>query len=167
MLFPNKLQTLATAPQVALEIRLNSSENETMRHIAILAAILGLLLPGGLTAQYSRRRLPSSATATSGPYNGPAVTFNGTLKTLTKKELVVDLDPADADAERQSLTFRFSKKTKFMKGDQAIKPSDLAVGTHISLDATRDGDLKLSAVNVFVAPPGESTGKPADKPVAK
>jgi hypothetical protein len=126
-----------------------------MRHIAILAAVLAILLPMRLPAQYTRRR-PATATATSGPYSGPAVTFNGTLKTLTKKEMVVDLDPGDADAERQSLTFRFSKKTKFMKGDQAIKPGDIAVGTHVSLDATRDGDLKLSAVNVYVAPPDKA-----------
>jgi hypothetical protein len=133
-----------------------------MRHIAILTVLLGLLLPARLPAQYSRRR-PASATANSGPYNGPAVTFNGTVKTLTKKELTVDLDPTHPGADRQSLTFRVSKKTKFLKDDQPIKPSDIEVGVHISLDATRDGDLKLSALNVVVAPPG----KPGDKPDAK
>lgn len=78
--------------------------------------------------------------------------------------MVVDLDPPDPDAERQSLTFRFSKKTKFLKGDQSIKPTDIEPGTHISLDATREGDLKLTAVNVFVAP---ASDKPTDKPVEK
>jgi len=128
-----------------------------MRHIAILPVLVALLLPALLPAQYSRRRT-SSATANSGPYSGPAVTFNGTVKTLTKKELIVDLDPADPEAERQTLTFRLSKKTKFSKDDQSIALSDIAVGTHISLDATRDGDLKFSALNVMVAP-----GKPAGK----
>jgi hypothetical protein len=137
-----------------------------MRHTVIFAVLLALWLPTHLSAQYSRRRL-SSATATSGPYTGPAVTFNGTLKSLTKKELVVDLDPADGDTERQSLTFRFSKKTKFSKDDQPIKPTDIEVGTHISLDATRDGDLKLSALNVFIAPPGKTGDKPPDKPATK
>ena len=107
-----------------------------MRHIAILTVLLGLLLPARLPAQYSRRR-PASATANSGPYNGPAVTFNGTVKTLTKKELTVDLDPTDPGADRQSLTFRVSKKTKFLKDDQPIKPSDIEVGVHISLDQRR------------------------------
>jgi len=134
-----------------------------MRHIAILTVLLALLMPARLPAQYSRRRGPTSATANSGPYNGPAVTFNGTVKTLTKKELIVDLDPADAETERQTLTFRLSKKTKFVKDDQPIKPTDIGVGTHISLDATRDGDLKLSALNVMVAPAGKPGGKPADK----
>jgi hypothetical protein len=136
-----------------------------MRHIAILPVLLALLLPALLPAQggYSRRRGPASATANSGPYSGPAVTFNGTLKALSKKELIVDLDSTEPDAERQSLTFRFSKKTKFLKDDQPIKPSDIEVGTHITLDATRDGDLKLSALNVMVAPPGKPAGKRVEK----
>lgn len=120
-----------------------------MRHLAILAVLLALLLPAQSTAQYTRRR-PATATANSGPYTGPAVSFNGTVKAVTKKELVVDLDPADAGADPQSLTFRLSKKTKFLKGDQPVKPSVIEVGMHISLDATRDGDLKLSALNVMV-----------------
>jgi hypothetical protein len=125
--------------------------------------LLALLLPARLPAQYSRRRGPAAATANSGPYSGPAVTFNGTVKALTKKELTVDLDPTDPGAERQSLTFRLSKKTKFLKDDQPVKPSDIEVGTHIALDATRDGDLKLSALNVMVAPLGKPAGKPAEK----
>jgi len=134
-----------------------------MRHIAMFLVLLALLLPARLPAQYSRRRGPVSATANSGPYGGPAVAFNGTVKALTKKELTVDLDATDPGAERQSLTFRLSKKTRFLKDDQPVKPSDIEVGTHISLDATRDGDLKLSALNVMIAPPG----KPADKPAGK
>jgi hypothetical protein len=71
----------------------------------------------------------------------------------------VDLDPTDPSADRQSLTFRVSRKTKFLKGDQPIQPSDIEVGAHISLDATRDGDLKLSALNVVVAPPAKPGGQ--------
>ncbi len=129
------------------------------RFLAVPMLLL-MLLPALLPAQggYSRRRGPSSATATSGPYNGPAVTFNGTLKTISKKELLLELDAPDPAADRQSLTFRFSRKTKFMKGDQEIKPTDLEVGTHLSLDATREGDQKLTAVSVIVA---------AAKPAAK
>lgn len=130
-----------------------------MRHLAILLVLLALLLAARLPAQYTRRRGPASATANSGPYSGPAVTFNGTVKVLTKKELVVDLDRPDPDAEQQSLTFRLSKKTRFLKDDQPVKPSDIEAGTHITLDATRDGDLKFSALNVMVAPPGKTAGK--------
>jgi hypothetical protein len=136
-----------------------------MRYIAILPVLLALLLPARSPAQYyPRRRGPVAATANSGPYTGPAVTFNGTVKVLTKKQVIVDLDPADPGADPQSLTFRLSKKTKFLKNDQPIKPSDIEAGTHISLDATRDGDMKFSALNIMVAPPGKSADKPADKP---
>jgi hypothetical protein len=85
------------------------------------------------------------------------------VKTLTKKQVIVDLDLPDPGAEPQSLTFRVSKKTKFLKDDQPIKLSDIEAGTHISLDATRDGDLKLSALNVRVV----ASGKPGDKAAEK
>lgn len=130
-----------------------------MRFLAMFLVLLVLLPQARLPAQYSRRRGPAPATANSGPYGGPAVTFNGTVKALTKKELIVDLDPTDPGAERQSLTFRLSKKTRFLKDDRPVKPSDIEVGTHTSLDATRGGDLKLSALNVMVAPPGKPAGK--------
>jgi hypothetical protein len=133
-----------------------------MRYIAILSLILAVLLPVRMPAQYARR-LPTSATATAGPYKGPAVSFNGTVKAITKKDLTLDLDPGDPGADRQSITFRVSKKTKFLKGDRPIKPSDIEVGTHISLDATRDGDQKLSALNVLVA----AAHKPDDKSAEK
>lgn len=121
-----------------------------MRNI-VLPVLLLLLLPGLSLSQYGgRRRGPSSASATSGPYKGPAVTFRGTLKVLTKKEIIVDLDLSEPSAQPETLTFRLSRKTKFMKKDEEIKPADLAVGMHISLDATRDGDQKLSALNVMV-----------------
>lgn len=96
--------------------------------------------------QYVRRR-SSVATATAGPYGGPAVTFNGTVKSMSKKEITIDLD-----AEEESLTLRRSGKTKFFKNDQEIKADDITVGTHVTLDATRDGDQKLSALKVMVAP---------------
>ena len=99
-----------------------------------------------------------SSSATPGPYNGPAVTFRGTLKGLTKKELILDLDPAEPGQE-QSLTFRVSRKTKFLENDREIKPSEIPVGAHLTLDATRDGDLKLSALNVLVAAPAAKPAK--------
>jgi hypothetical protein len=130
-----------------------------MRNVFLSLALLALLLSAPLPAQYYPRRGPVAATATSGPYNGPAVTFHGTVKALGKKELIVDLDKSDSTSDQQSLTFRFSKKTKFLEKDKSIKPADLAVGTHVTIDATRDGDLKLSALNVLIAPPATPTGQ--------
>jgi hypothetical protein len=133
-----------------------------MRYFAMFYLLVVLLWAGQLPGQYSRRRLPSSASATSGPYTGPAVTFNGTVKSISKKEILLDLDKKESSEDPESLTFRFSKKTTFKKGDNTIKAADLEVGMHISLDATRDGDQKLSAVNVIVGGP-----KGAEQPAAK
>jgi len=119
-----------------------------MRYIILFTACLVLVLPGPSHAQYYPRRGPASATVNAGPYNGPAVTFHGTLKAITKKQLIVDLDRNAPGDEKESLTFRLSRKTKFLKDNKEIKPSDLAVGAHIMVDATRDGDQKLSALNV-------------------
>ncbi len=77
---------------------------------------------------------------------------------LTKKELIVDLDKAGPTEDQQTLTFRLSKKTKFLKDDKEIKPADLAVGMHITVDATRDGDQKLSALNVMAPTPAAKAG---------
>jgi hypothetical protein len=122
---------------------------------ALLAAMTAAVLPG----QYSRRR--SVATATAGPYNGPAVSFNGTVKALTKKEIIIDLD-----SEEESLTLRRSGKTKFFKDDKEIKAADIPVGTHVTLDATRDGDQKLSALKVMVAPAAAPAGTSVAAPAA-
>ncbi|MGA3040042.1 MAG: hypothetical protein ABSF54_04540 [Bryobacteraceae bacterium] len=133
-----------------------------MRYLAILPVLLALFLPARLPAQYSRR--PVRAATNAGPYGGPAVTFNGKVKALSKKELILDVDRPDPDAEPETVTFRVSKKTKFLKGDQPIKPSDINVGMHISLEATRDGDLKMSALNVMLAAPDKPDDQPAGKP---
>ena len=116
-----------------------------MRNVLVWTALLVAMTAAVLLGQYSRRR--SVATATAGPYNGPAVSFNGTVKSLTMKEIIIDLD-----SEEESLTLRRSGKTKFFKDDKEIKAADIPVGTHVTLDATRDGDQKLSALKVMVAP---------------
>jgi hypothetical protein len=127
-----------------------------MRNTITFLALLAVLLASVSPAQMDpRRRRQSTATTNPGLYNGPAVTFHGTLKALNKKEIIVDLDKEQTSEEQESLSFRLSRKTKFTAKDKEIKPADIAVGTHIWVDATRDGDLKLSALNVMIAPPAQ------------
>ena len=99
------------------------------------------------------------ATATTGPYAGPAVTFHGTVKAITKKEIVLDLDEAEHSEER-SLTLRRSGKTRFFDKDEEVKATDIPAGTPVTLDATRDGDMKLSALRGVVSrPPSKSLNR--------
>jgi hypothetical protein len=115
--------------------------------------IVGLLTPALMFSQYTRR--PRGYPTNPSVYDGPAVTFQGNLKALSKKELRIDVD-----AEEQSLTFRVSKKTHFLKDGKEIKLADVPLGTLVAVDAMRDPDQKFSALNVVVNPPKP---KPADQ----
>jgi hypothetical protein len=118
------------------------------RIIAVWA--VGLLLPALMLCQggYGRRRTPGSVNP--GSLDTPAVTFQGPLKTLTKKELRIE-----GDADGQSISFRISKKTHFLKDGKEVKPESVAMGTVVAVDASRDPDLKFTALNVIVNPPKE------------
>ena len=131
-------------------------ENKDMRIIAVLA-VAGLLVPAVIFSQvpYGRRTRGSMSTNPGG-LNVPAVTFQGTLKALSKKELRIDVE-----GEEQSLTFRVSGKTHFTKDGKVIKLANVTVGTVVAVDATRDPDQKFSALNVTVSPPKPTT--PADQ----
>jgi hypothetical protein len=117
----------------------------------IIAAwvVAALLAPALMFSQGTYgRRTRGVNTANAGVYGGPAVTFQGNLKSLTKKELRIDLDSGE-----ESLTFRISKKTHFLKDGKEIKPADVSPGTVVAVDAARDPDQKFSALNVIVSPP--------------
>lgn len=128
-----------------------------MPRIIAVWALAALLAPALMFGQYGYgRRMPGVyGTTNPGGYNGPAVTFQGNLKALTKKELRIDVD-----SEEKSLTFRISRKTHFFKDGKEIKPADVPEGTIVAVDAVRDPDQKFSALNVVVSPPKP---KPADQ----
>ena len=123
-----------------------------------VAIILLLLFPALVLAQggYGRARRNGSQITPGTPdaYKGVAVTFRGKLKDLDKKNVVIETD------EDQTVSMRITGKTKFLKNDQAIKPSQIAPGTPISIDATEDTDLSIVALNVIVdSPPKKSDAK--------
>ncbi len=124
-----------------------------MSGLVLTALLTPLLLFGQGT--YGRRTRGPNSTANPGLYGVPAVTFQGNLKELTKKELRIDVD-----SDGQSITFRISRKTHFLKDGKEIKPAGVALGTVVSVDATRDPDQKFSALNVVVSPP---KSKPAEQ----
>jgi hypothetical protein len=125
-----------------------------MPRLVVACLIAGLLTPATLFSQYGRRRIPMAGNVPG--MDLPAATFQGNLRAVTKKDLTIDVK----DASDQSLTFRISHKTKFIKDGKEIKRSALEVGTLVAVDATRDPDQKFSALNVIVNPPKP---KPAEQ----
>ncbi len=103
-----------------------------MSRIAAIWLVV-VIAPVLMFSQYGRRTRGPLGSATPG-YEGPAATFRGNLRALTKKELRIDV----VDAEEQSLTFRVSKKTRFLKDGKEIKRTDVPIGTIVAVDATRD-----------------------------
>ena len=116
--------------------------------------VLLMVLPGLVFAQYGRPRRGRSI----GPGNGvpgvtPAVTFRGSLRSIDKKEIVIDA------GDDQILHFKRSKKTKFFKGDKEIKPDDFPDEAAVVIEANRAMNGDLDALNVFQ---GEPPAAPAE-----
>jgi len=128
-----------------------------MPRIIAACALAALLTPALLFSQYGYgRRVPGSyGTANPGGYSGPAVTFQGNLKMLGKKELRIEVA-----SEEQGITFRVSRKTHFLKDGKEIKLADVKLGTVVAVDAIRDPDQKFSAMNVVVSPPQPKPAEP-------
>ena len=91
------------------------------------------------------RRGPNSHTGgATAPNQGLNGTFHGTVKQLTKKELVI------ANAEDQDVVIRVSRKTKYLKDGKEIKPAAIESGMLVTVDASEDIDAKPIAAVVTV-----------------
>jgi hypothetical protein len=109
-----------------------------------LIVVLLILVPGVLPGQSrsrGSRRGTSPATAPA-PYKGVTATFEGRVRDLDKKKIVIETD------DKQLITIRLSGKTKFLKNDQTIKRTDIDMDSFVSVDASEDTDLSLLAVAV-------------------
>jgi hypothetical protein len=72
----------------------------------------------------------------------PLADLKGTVKSLSSKLLVIE------DPESNTLQFECSKKTHYYQGDKKVKASALKPGDHVAVEAKRDIDGTLEAVNV-------------------
>jgi|ERR1700733_6067488 len=124
-----------------------------MPKLARAVAIFGVLLPALLLAQYypRTRRGVVPGTPNPGAYN-VAGSFHGKLKDLNSKEITIQTD------DEQVVSIHRTRKTKFLKGTQTIKPSDIDLETMVTVDASEDVDLSLTAVSVTVDTPKKSAG---------
>ncbi len=115
-----------------------------------IVCLLLLVLPGLMFAQYG---YPRRTRGTIGPNNGvpngvtPLVTMRGTLRIIDKKKIAIDA------SEDQILTFKRSKKTKFLKGAKEIQPDDFPEGAAVVIEASRALNGDYDAVNVFLGEP--------------
>src|SRR5260370_13885362 len=105
----------------------------------IFALALAILLPAMSFSQsgYPRTSRSGSKANPAPPTSGvPNPTCEGTLKMLTNKEIVIQLQ------SEQTLSIRRDRKTKFFENDKEIKPGNIAVGTPLAIDVKEDLDLK-------------------------
>jgi hypothetical protein len=117
-----------------------------------LATFLGVLLPALLAAQYYPRPGIVRGSPHPGSYKDVAGSFRGKLKDLSSKEITIETD------DDQIVSIHRSRKTKFFKGTQAIKPSDIEMGTPVIVDAIEEVDLSLTARSVTVETPKNGDG---------
>jgi hypothetical protein len=117
-----------------------------MLKLVRIAALSGAMLPALLPAQYYPRHIYTPGTPKPGAY-GVAGSFHGKLKDLTGKEITIQTD------DDQMLSIHRSHKTKFFKGTESIKPSDIDLETPVTVDVKEEVDLSLTAVAVTVDTP--------------
>ena len=117
----------------------------------IFTLALAIVLPAVAWSQIypypSTRRSVATAKAAPPSRGQPNPTFEGTLKMLTRKEIVIQLQ------SEQNLSIRRDRKTKFFENDKEIKPENIEVGTPLAVDVKEDLDLKPLAVRVVANPP--------------
>jgi len=119
-----------------------------MRTRTLLLATVALLVSVLSSAQTSyprtRRSTSSKGPTPAGTYKDLAGTFHGKLKDISGKEIVIE------NEESQIVSIRRNRKTKFLKDEHEIKPSEIAHDTPVTVQASEDIDLKPMALTVTV-----------------
>jgi len=111
-----------------------------------------------------RQRGSTGTSSIAGAYNMPSATMHGTLKKITGKDIIINVEGD------QLVTIDRTRKTKFLRAGKEIKPADIAVGSVVTVDVNEDPQLKPLALNVMVesgptdpepSPTATSTGSAA------
>ncbi len=112
--------------------------------LSLFAISLACLLCCGADAQYGRMRRATGTSSGPQPYTGLVVTLHGSVKKLTKNEILIQSD------DNKLVTLRCSKKTKFSDADGEIKRTAIDLESKVTIDAQEDNDIKLMALTVKV-----------------
>jgi hypothetical protein len=117
---------------------------------AVLIPLLCAQTPstGRQTRQSRGRQQPQNKVS---DLETPVATFQGTVRSISKKEIVVDMP------EEQSIAFHISHKTKFVKDAKPVKPATIATGARVTVDGKRDllGNVEAVSVTVDTKPPAK------------
>src|SRR5437763_423183 len=116
---------LAAAPSRSAD----RAKMKAMRYWIFTLAV-AIVLPALASSQsgYPRTRRSGSKANPAPPSNAlPTPTFEGTLKMMTHKEVVIQLQ------SEQTLSIRRDRKTKFFENEKEIKPESIAVGTPLAI----------------------------------
>jgi hypothetical protein len=90
-----------------------------------------------------------------------AGSFHGKLKELNGKEITIETE------EDQIVSIHRNRKTKFLKGTETIKPTDIDLESPITVDAIEEVDLSLTAVTVNLDIPKKTPSPDSKDPDSK
>jgi hypothetical protein len=105
--------------------------------------------------QCCRRKNNKTGDGKAGAFDNAAIgVFRGKLKQLSNKEIVIE------NESKQMVSIRRSHKTKFLRNNQKIKPSDIDLEAPVTIDVSETANVGLLAINVKVdLPPTKADPK--------
>ena len=118
------------------------------RRFQVLCLLLAIL-PAVILAQSGRTRRHGSSGQDIGGAS-PEVSIPGSLRSISKKDIVIDT------GDDQILTFKRTKKTRFLKGAKEIRTVDFPDHAEVSVEAVRAMNGDLEAVSVYLRDPPKS-----------
>jgi hypothetical protein len=120
--------------------------------LLILSFVALLCAPAWAQSRRGRTRSPQTGIS---DLETPVATFQGKVRSISKKEIVLDMP------EDQSIAFHISHKTKFVKDDKPIKAAAISAGATVMVEGKRDALGNTDAVSVTLDP---KPPKPAPAP---
>ena len=109
-----------------------------------------------MSGQKMSRRSAAGTPATSpnlGAHKGLVVTLHGSLRKLSKKEMLIETE------EHQLETIRLNKATRYIEGGKEVKRYDIDLDSVVTINVSQDVDLKFLAISVSIDSPPAKLAK--------
>jgi len=102
--------------------------------------------------QCSTQKTTKQVISRRGEFHNTAIgVFRGKLKQLSNKEIVIE------NESKQMVSIRRSHKTKFLRNNQQIRPSNIDLEAPVTIDVSETANMSLLAINVKVDLPPTKT----------